>query len=403
MSTPLVGSDERRSKEPVSFSLVLGGPLYQLWLRTRLVGDGLQLARRRIVVITLLAWLPLLLLSVAEGHAWGGAVKLPFLYDVDLHVRLLLAVPLLILTELVVHQRIPPIVGQFVTRGLIPNSGRAKFDAAISSAMRLRNSVAAEVLLIALVYVVGVGFVWRSQMALAVPSWYGVPADGELRLSWAGWWLGGVSWPLFQFLFLRWYFRIFIWVRFLWQVSRIELQLVPTHPDRAGGLGFLALVGKAFAPFLLAQGAVLAGMIADRIFFADAKLPDFKMEIVGLVALMVFAVFGPLLVFSPRLAALKRAGLYEYGTLAQRYVREFEHKWLRGGAPADEPFVGSADIQSLADLGNSFESLQSMRAAPFTLRAMLELTAVTLVPLLPLTLTMVSLQQLLDRVIKPFF
>ena len=183
----------------------------------------------------------------------------------------------------------------------------------------------------------------------------------------------------------------------------LELQLVPTHPDRSGGLGFLALVGKAFAPFLLAQGAVLAGMIADRIFFTGAKLPDFKMEIVGLVALMVFAVFGPLLVFSPRLAALKRAGLYEYGTLAQRYVREFKHKWLRGGAPADEPFVGSADIQSLADLGNSFESLQNMRAAPFTLRALLELTVVTLVPLLPLSLTMVSLQQLLDRVIKPLF
>ena len=106
--------------------------------------------------------------------------------------------------------------------------------------MRLRNSVWAEVLLIAFVYVVGVGFVWRTQIALDVASWYGAPVDGIWQPSLAGWWLGCVSLPLFQFLLLRWYFRLFIWARFLWQVSRIELRLMPTHPDRCGGLGFLA-------------------------------------------------------------------------------------------------------------------------------------------------------------------
>ena len=141
-----------------------------------------------------------------------------------------------------------------------------------------------------------------------------------MQPSLAGWWLGCVSLPLFQFLLLRWYFRLFIWARFLWQVSRIELKLMPTHPDRCGGLGFLALVSHAFAPLLLAQGALLAGMMANRIFYAGAKLPEFKVEIIGLVAVMVFAVLGPLLVFAPKLAAAKRAGLREYGTLAQRYV-----------------------------------------------------------------------------------
>ena len=189
-------------------------------------------------------------------------------------------------------------------------------------------------LLIAFVYVVGVGFIWRTQVALDVASWYGASADGKLQPSLAGWWLGCVSLPLFQFLLLRWYFRLFIWARFLWQVSRIELMFVPTHPDRCGGVGFLGTVSHAFAPVLLAQGVVLAGMIANRIFFAGAKLPEFKVELIGLVAVMVFAILGPLLVFGPQLAAAKRAGLREYGTLAQRYAREFDHKWLRGGAPA---------------------------------------------------------------------
>jgi hypothetical protein len=294
-------------------------------------------------------------------------------------------------------------VRQFVDRGLIPDAARVKFDSAIASAMRLRNSITAEVLLIALVYVVGVGFVWRTRVALDVPSWYGVPVDGKLQPSLAGWWLGCVSLPMFQFLLLRWYFRFFIWTRFLWQMSRIELKFVPTHPDRCGGAGFLAVMSNAFSPLLLAQGAVLAGMMANRILYAGAKLPEFKLELIGLVAVLVFAILGPLLVFSPQLAAAKRAGLREYGTLAQRYTREFDQKWLRGGAPADEPLMGSADIQSLADLGNSFAVVKEMRLVPFTLQNILQLAVTTLVPVAPLLLTMIPLEELLVRLLQIVF
>jgi hypothetical protein len=320
-----------------------------------------------------------------------------------MHVRLLLALPLLIVAELVVHQRLGLTVRQFVERGLIPDAARARFDAIIDSAMRLRNSIAVEVLLIALVYVVGVGFVWRTQMALDVASWYGAPANGTLHPSLAGWWMGCVSLPAFQFLLLRWYFRLFVWARFQWQVSRLELTLVPTHPDRSGGLGFLAQVGYALAPLLVAQGTVLAGTIANRIFFAGARLPDFKVELAGLVAVMVFVILGPMLVFSPKLAAAKRTGLREYGALAQRYVREFDRKWLRGGAPADESLVGSGDIQSLADMANSFDIVNGMRLVPFTWQTVMQLAVATLVPVAPLLLTMFSLDQLLGQALKMVF
>jgi hypothetical protein len=294
-------------------------------------------------------------------------------------------------------------VGLFVERGIIPDAARAQFDAAVAAAIRLRNSVAAEVLLIAFVYIVGVGFVWRTQIALEVTSWYGVPVGGRLQPSVAGWWLGLVSLPFFQFLLLRWYFRLFIWARFLWQVSRLDLRFVPTHPDRSGGLGFLGAVSYAFSPVLMAQGAMLAGMIANKIFYTGATLPQFKVELIGLVALMVFAILGPTLVFGPQLEAAKRAGLREYGTLAQRYVREFDAKWLRGGAPAGEPLVGSGDIQSLADIGNSYEVVKSMRWVPFTVQTVVQLAATSLVPVLPLTLTMISLEQLLERLLKIVF
>jgi hypothetical protein len=390
-------------QEPPDFSLVLGGPFYQFWRRTRLAGETLDLLQRRIVVLALLAWAPLLVLSSVEGHAWGGKVALPFLYDIDIHLRLLLAVPLLILAELIVHQRMRGVVGQFLKRGLIPDAARGKFDEAISSAMRLRNSVLAEVFIIVFVYVVGVGFVWLTHFAAGVASWHGVGTGETFQPSLAGWWLGCVSLPIFQFLLLRWYFRLFVWARFLWRVSRLELSFMPTHPDRCGGLSFLAGVSQAFAPVLAAQGVVLAGTIANKIFFAGAKLPAFKVELIGLVTVMVFAVLGPLLAFLPQLAAARRKGLREYGVLAADYTREFDRKWLRGGAPAERRLLGSGDIQSLADLANSYAVVKEMKLAPFTIQTVLRLAVITVLPVAPLLLTMIPLEELLDRLLKVIF
>jgi AcrR family transcriptional regulator len=204
-------------------------------------------------------------------------------------------------------------------------------------------------------------------------------------------------------LLVRWYYRMFIWSRFLWHVSRIELSIVPTHPDRVGGLGFLANTVYAFMPLAVAHGAMLAGPIANRIFYLGATLPEWKVEIGVLVVFLVCLVLGPLLVFAPQLAQAKRTGNREYGTLAERYVREFDAKWLRGGAPADEPLVGSADIQSLADLANSFEVVRTMHIAPITRDSLLRLVAATLAPIVPLALTMMPFEELLRKLLGVLF
>ena len=391
------------TQESTDFSLVLGGPLYQLFRRAHLSGDALDLLRRRIVVLSLLAWLPLALLAAFEGRLLPGTATVPFLLDVEVHVRYLLAVPLMVVAELVVHQRMRALLQQFLGRKLVPEAVRAQFDAAVASVARLRNSVLAEILIIAFVYGVGMFVVWRNYVALDANTWYATTSAAGSRLSLAGMWYGYVSLPLFQFLLLRWYFRVFIWARFLWQVSRIELKLVPTHPDRVGGLGFLANTAYAFLPLALAHGAVLAGMLANRILHLGAKLPEFKAEIVLMLFFVQFLVFGPLFAFAAQLARAKRTGLGEYGSLAARYVREFDGKWLRGGAAPGEPLVGTADLQSLADLGNSFEIVKGMRLAPVTRDAILQLAAATLLPVVPLLLTMMPWDQLLKQLFGMVF
>lgn len=384
------------------FSLVLGGPLYQLLRRTHLSDDVLELQRRRVVVLALLAWLPLLLLTTLGGHLLGG-VQVPFLYDVEVHVKFLVALPLLVVAELTVHQRMRLVTATFHARNLIPPAGRERLEDAVASAYRLRNSIPAELALLAFVYVVGITVVWRQYMALDVATWYASPAaDGSTTLTLAGTWYGYVSLPIFQFLLCRWYFRMVIWARLLWRVSRIELQLMPTHPDRVGGLGFLSNTVFAFIPLILADGVLLAGVLANQIYHTGAKLTDFRLEILLLAIFLMLIVVGPLLVFGPQLARAKRAGLREYGNLAQRYSRAFERKWLRG-SETDDALLGTGDIQSLADLGNSFSVVKEMRLVPVSKEAIFQLAVAAVAPIVPLLLTLMPLEELLRKLIGIVF
>ena len=392
--------NDNESRDREDFSLVVGGPLFQLFRRAHLSGDALELVRRRFIFLALITWLPLLLLSIVDGLAIGNAVPVPFLFDVDAHVRLLVALPLLIACELVVHQRTRAVVEQFVSQGLVPDSVRAGFDETIENAKRLRNSVAAEVFLLVLVYGVGIFVVWRYYLVLDVPTWYVVPEGDRLRPQLAGWWYLFISLPIFQFIFLRWYFRILVWARFLWQVSRLPLAYAPLHPDGVGGIGFLSGVTRAFSPLLLAQGALLAGALANTILFEGAVLTSFYVEVVVFAAIVVFVVVGPLLVFMFPLAAAKRKGLREYAEFSRRYADEFAGKWLRRAAPQGEALVGSPDIQSLADLANSFQAVRNMGVVPISKGAVVQLVVVTLLPMVPLLLTLISFEELLKRLLK---
>ena len=153
---------------------------------------------------------------------------------------------------------------------------------------------------------------------------------------------------------------------------------------------------------MLALGVLLAAMIANKILYTGATLFDFKVEIIGTVALLVFVILGPMLVFTPQILNARQRGIEDYGRLGQRYAREFELKWLRGDRPAEE-LLGSADIQSLADLRGGFEVVKKLHVAPFDLRNVITLAVVTLIPVLPLVLTASSVEDILDRLLKTVF
>jgi hypothetical protein len=404
MSTAPAGRREESAVRPEisdatkDFSLVLGGPVYQYLIRVGLVKPPLDQLGWRVIVITLFAWAPLLALTTLNGRLIGG-VKIPFLYDFEAHARFLAALPILIAAEVTINRRIRAMLLQFAERQIITPAVLSKFERIAESAIRWRNSAAIELGLLAFVLVAGV-FWSRGVLAIQSDTWYAVgPANGK-TLTPAGYWYQFVSLPVIQFIGLRWYFRLFLWGRLLWQVSRLDLNLVPSHPDRCCGLGFLGQSAFALGPFLMAHGVVLSGFLANRILYDGTKLPDHKMEMVVVAIFLFLLTLGPSCAFTPRLIRRRREGLRIYGALASEYVIGFDKKWVEGQRPAEEPLVGTADIQSLADLANSFEIVQHIQAFPFGKQALIGVAVCVLLPVAPLLLTMFSFQELFTGLVK---
>lgn len=397
-------SQARRGAEALNiddFSLALGGPLYQLYLRSHLARVPLDLLRRRIIFLSLICWLPLLLLSLAQGSAFRG-VSLPFLPDIEVHVRFLVCIPLLIVAEVMVHQRLVLVIKQFLQRNIIVAEDRTRFSEIVASTMRLRNSVLFEIVLLVLCFTAG-HWAWREGLSFEGNTWYMAKSAGQMQLTLAGYWYVFLSLPIFRFLLFRWYFRMFLWYWFLLRVRSLPLHLNLFHPDRAGGLGFLAASLIAFVPILVAHTAFLAGFIGDRIWHAGATLMSFKMEIAGSLLFLLLLVLLPLTFFIDHLERARRVALREYGVLASQYVDEFRQKWTQHTPENPEPLLGTPDLQSLADLGNAFQTISQIRVLPFGKDTVVRLLAWLVVPLLPLVLTIIPVGQIVDWVIKLVF
>jgi len=340
-------------------------------------------------------------LTALSGRVTSG-VQIPFLRDFEAQSRFLLGLPLLIAAELTVHRGIRQLMLQFLDRRIIKPAAMSRFDACIASALRLRNSTTAELVLLAIV-IIGGNFWWRGVLAAHTATWYTVAVGNKQALSPAGYWYLFVSLPIAQFIGLRWYFRLCIWARMLWQISRLDLNLFASHPDCRCGLGFLGLIVPTLAPFILAHSVFLSGYVANRILYEGIKLPDHGIEIAVMAIFLFLLTLGPLFVFTPALLRERKAAVLSYGPLASEYVDEFEKKWIHGQHPADEALVGSGDIQSLADLANSYDVVQSIVPFPFGKENLVSLAVLILLPLLPLLLTMFSARELAERLLKVLF
>ena len=316
---------------PPDFSLCRGGPLYR-WLAPLRSHGGLV---RPGLAIALLTWVPLAVLTALEG-ALGQGPRIPFWQSVGTHARFLLAIPLFFSAEAVFDARIGDVLRRIVQIGLVAPSDEPAVTKALRQAIRSRDARAIEAGL-AILTAVAIWSGLRTDLPLDVSTWRHT-ADGGLTL--AGWWYTVVALPIFQFLFWRWGWRLLIWTRLLWHLSRLDLQLIPTHPDTSGGLAVLGVAHVDLAPLSFAASAILSASYAEQILFADVRLTSFAISIAStVVGSTAHADCAPLF-FAPKLIEVKQRALLEYGTLAAAlYAR------VRGQMAPHRPTSGRADTR----------------------------------------------------------
>ena len=378
-------------------SLMEGGPGDALMKRLRLIRPELGAASARTaIILAAITWIPLLVFSLVEGLALGGA-KIPFLYDIAAHVRFLVAVPILILAEIPIGRGLRGVARHFLEAGLVREEEHKRFANALVDTVRFHDWRLAEMTLLALAYITT--YAALSKTSLQSGSTWFEPSS-TVGLSPVGYYYALICLPIFQFLMYRWAFRMVVWTRFLWQVSKLDLFLTPTHPDGAGGLGFLGKGSIPFGVILFALSSVVSAAIASRVLFSGAKLEDFQLIYATLILLALLVFAGPLIVFAPKLLRLKMDGLLRYGTLASRYTQLFDSKWVEGINPAEEPLLGTADIQSLADLGNSYEQVRKMRAIPIQLSDFIAMALPGVLPALPLAATVMPVSEILKGILR---
>lgn len=399
MAGLMIEADETAAA-PVDFLIARGGPFYRLQVRLRLLRDNAPAAGRRAVLFAALAWLPLALLSAVQGAAIGDFDQQPFLLDVSAYARFIVAVAVFVLMEPLAEQRLRVLTLHFVDTGLLPPAERPAAAAAIARALRRRDAGLAELVVLAAAYALAYAGVMNGLVVATMPaSWLGtVRGDGSADLSLAGWWCLLVSAPLFFFLLGGWIWRIILWALLLRDLARLNLQLVATHPDRAGGLAFIGQYPQVFAGFVFALSCVVAAVAARAILYAGVDFDAVVFVIGAWLALIVVLFALPLTAFIPPLARLKKRALLEYGTLAGRHNRAFERRWLRGGGGNDEDLLGVPEISSLADLAIGYEAVRRMSPLPVSKQSVLLLAIAALVPMLAVGVTQMPIADLLKIV-----
>jgi hypothetical protein len=370
------------------FSL-LGGPLYRLGCCLGLVHDRTNTIALGLV-LGAFPWIVLVAPALVEGL---GHVLFS-IEAIGAHVRLLVAIPLLFVCEAFIDPRFTAFVHGIVRSQVVPATARPGLESEIARIARWKDAWLPEAFF--LVAAVLLALTMRNENFFDYLS--GLAGGSNPRaVGWTSQWYWMVCIPLFRFLFMRWLWRLALWCFFLWRVSRLELRLVPTHPDRAGGLGFLELVHTEFTPLILAisaaQSASLAQDIASGTMTFDAIYPSVAFVLLADGVLFV----GPLYIFSLKLWRCKVKGMSDYSAFAERYVNEFDRKWLGADPAPGEPLLGTADIQSLADLSNSISIVRDMRLVPVSPSMLMYLAVAALVPLLPLVLFKYPIGDLLAK------
>ena len=376
-------------------SLIRGGPFYQVQLITRLIRPHQWNLGRRIIFAVAIGWLPLVLLTAI----FAPSAVADLLTDYKVASRMLIAVPILLFGQILMESKFRTIVST-AREDLVAPPEMPRFDEILAKVAGLRDSVLPELVIAALV-VLHVVMSFSGKIGMA-GDWavLGAQAASGAHLSPAGWYYVAVGQFIYQFLVGLCLWKWLLWTLFVFKLSRMKLQLLASHPDKHGGMGFMGMSTLAFAPIALAISAAIGATWRYEILNTDASLMSFKMPAIALLLVVVLLAVGPLLLFVPKLAPLRRKGILQYGSLAHLQSAEFHDKWILHRKGRELEFLAAPEVSTLTDLATSFENIENMKAVPLDKGSLMAPLIATIVPLLPAVMAQVPLKVILKSLLE---
>jgi hypothetical protein len=332
-------------------------------------------AHHMVLLSVAVTWLPLLVLSIVDGAAWGDSVRIPFLKDFLPYGKFLIAVPVLILGQVVLGRRLGLAAHQLRQSDVLMREDTPVLDALLVRIEVLWRGLGANVVILFLAFAATALSFWGAREYLTG----GWPYDGE-RMTLPGWWFLLVSQSVLRFLALQWMWRLVLWAWVLWKTSRLRLQPNPAHPDRAGGLAFLGGTQAAFGSLIFAFGIQLSCVAADAITYHGAQLAEFKGYAIAFVLFTLALMLVPLLVFVPVLARAREECVMFMSGSGYR-AAQFLDRQLRASKEGELP---TDDVSGLADFGPLYENARLMRIVPLELRHVAYLIVCAAGPFAPL-------------------
>lgn len=386
-----------RAEDPSpGFALARGDLPFRLQRRIGLIPpDGLGLVRRA-VFWSMLGWLPVVLWAWYVGRVLPGGAAEPLLAHFGIHARLLVAVPLLILAEGPANALTARLLPELVRSGIVRPSEEPAYRAAIAGVARLRDATLPWIVIVGIV----LAFASASEVlhrAHEIEWAHGVTPDG--RPGFGGLWYLWVGRSIYLALILAWIWRLVLLTVLCWRIAHLDLAIVPTHPDRNGGLGFLDRLPTLFAPVVLAVGSVLASRWAHDAFFHGLAMQSVRAEMIAFVVTCVLLLLLPLLAFAGPLKRRKKQALLDYGALVGRHGRLVHQRWIEGRPLADEAVLAAPELGPVADTAALFDSVRAMRTVPISRSTVLPITAAAVLPMLAALALQVPVKDLMLKLL----
>jgi len=383
--------------DDLAVSLVRGDFLYRIQRRVGLIpADGLGLVRRA-VFWSLLAWLPIAAWAWFAHRALPPLAGEPLLAHFGVHARCLVAIPLLILAEGPAHQISRRLVPHFVSSGLVSETALPAFRRAQARAVRLRNATAPWILMVGVVLALNTAaeVIQRSHEV----TW-ATEAGAPTSLGFGAIWYLYVARPIHLTLLVAWLWRVFLIGALFRRVVSIDLALVPTHPDRAAGLGFLEEAPKIFAPVVFALGAVMAARWAHDVVYHDVHVQALRVQMAAFVIVAVLLFSAPLFVFAPLLAKTKRRALLDYSALVGRHGRLVRERWIAGKQLRNDEILSAPELGPVADTAPIYEAVAAMRVLPIGKVTIAPLLVAAVLPLIPVLAIEIPVTKILGALAK---